>query len=63
MTAVHLPLPLDSEVHAVAGFLECLDRRAVRHVYHAHVVHVGDDVVHFQPEKDAAIAGEKRLAE
>ena len=49
---VGMPLPLDGEVDAVASLLEGLHCGTVRHVYHTHVVHVGDDVVHLEDEDE-----------
>ena len=47
-------LSLHRQMNAVPSFLESLNRRAVRNVDHAHVVHVGDDVVHLQPAVDGS---------
>ena len=51
---VGMSLPLDGEVDAVASLLESLHCGTVRHVYHTHVVHVGDDVVHLGDKDEDA---------
>ena len=45
---IRVLLPLHSQVDAVPSFLESLNRRTVRDVDHADVVHMGNDVVHLQ---------------
>ena len=47
-------LPLHRQMNTVPSLLESLNRRAVRDVDHADVVHVGDDVVNLQPAVDGS---------
>ena len=42
-------LSLHRQMNAVPSFLESLNRRTVRDVDNADVVHMGNDVVHLQP--------------
>lgn len=43
------PFPLHMQLDHVAGLLEGVHRRGVRHIHHGHLVHRDDDVVDAQP--------------